>query len=166
MTEFSCFSRNRSTCVEQLDDQTLKASCRLQDTLTEVYVEIEVCLPDLEITRVNGEVIRTTEDKCLDPTKALQKVLGIRIGAGMLKIIRGLLSENAAYGQIRFMLEECCYGVILAFTKDTLRFNTDDQAWEEKYFQEMARDNPRMYDRCAAFAPGSSLVEGIKPPPE
>lgn len=166
MANLLCYSRNRSTSVEQVDGQTLRSVCRLQDTLTDARVEITVRLPDLEITDVFGEVRRTYREECRGASGALRKVIGTRIGSGMLKIIKGLVGEGTACGQLGFMVEECCHGVILSFTKDTLvatpRPKDIDKA--AGFYAEMVKKNIRLYNRCAAFAPGSRLVEGIEPP--
>jgi hypothetical protein len=54
MNNILTHKRNRATCVEQMDDYTMKSCCRFQDTFTEAYVEIMVSLPDLEITGATG----------------------------------------------------------------------------------------------------------------
>ena len=158
------FSRNRSTSVEQMDQQTMRASCCLQDTRTEAFVEIQVRLPDLEITSVRGEVFRTDLQEGPVSTESLQKVVGVRVGAGMLKIIKGLIGEDHTEGQLTFMVEECCHGIILAFTKETLNQAPRGQDLPAEVFRDMVKANIRLYNRCAAFAQGSSLVEGIEPP--
>jgi len=158
------FSRNRCTSVEQIDEHTLRSSCRLQDTLTDASVEILVRLPDLEITRATCEFRRTMQEECLNTGEAVKKVVGVRIGPGLLKIIKGLVGEATDCRQLAFMMEECCHGVILSFTKDTLSQAPKDMALTKEFYAEMVKQNIRMYNRCAAFAPGSSLVEGVEPP--
>jgi len=159
-----CFSRNRCTSVEQIDDQTIRSSCRLQDTLTDASVELLVKLPDLEIIHATGKFHRTIQKECLSPDDALKKVLGVRIGSGMLKIIKGLIGETSECKQLAFMVEECCHGVILSFTKDSLDQAPKDIALTKEFYANMIKGNIRLYNRCAAFAQGSSLVEGIDPP--
>ncbi|MGA8181653.1 MAG: hypothetical protein WB792_16455 [Desulfobacterales bacterium] len=164
MTDILSFSRNRCTTVEVIDDQTIRSSCRLQDTLTEVFVEITAQLPDLEITAVKGKVRRTPRKECLDSTQFLQKVIGVRIGPGMLEITKGLLGESTECKELIFMVQECCHGVILSLTKDILLKAPEDLEGKTEFFSEMVRNNIRLYNRCAAFAAGSRLVEGIEPP--
>lgn len=164
MVDILTFSRNRCTSVEQLDDHTMRSTCRLQDTLTEAFVEIMVKLPDLEVTRVTGEVRRSHQKEYLKPVESLKKVVGVRIGPGMQKIIRGLIGETTKCKQLVFMVEECCHGVILSLTKDVLIKAPPDTKGKKDFFVQMVKANIRMYNRCAAFAPGSSLVEGIEPP--
>ena len=158
------FTRNRSTSVEQIDAQTLRSTCRLQDTLTDATVTIEVKLPDLEIIAAQGRFKRTCRQGCSDIAGALPKVIGVRIGSGMLKIIRGLIGEATSCQELAFMIEECCHGVILAFTKDTLVAVPETEPEKTAFFAQMVKDNIRLYNRCAAFREGSSIVEGIDPP--
>ena len=164
MPDVPMFIRNRCTSVEQVDETTIRSTCRLQDTLTGAKVEILVKLPDLEIIEAYGEVARTYRDECLDQSGPLKKMVGVRIGSGMLKIIKGLIGEDSSCSQIGFMVEECCHGVILAFTKDTLMQAPRDKELTPDFYKEMVKANIRLLNRCAAFAPGSSMVEGIEPP--
>ena len=164
MLDILSFSRNRCTSVEQVDDNTVKSTCRLQDTLMEAVVEITVKLPDLEIIGIKGEVYRSTQKECLEPLDYLQKVIGVRIGPGMLKIIKGLVGEATECKQLSFMVEECCHGIILAFTEDTLISSPRPNELEKtkEFYRKMVKENIRMFNRCAAFSPGSSLVEGVE----
>ena len=159
-----CFSRNRCTTVEQIDGETLRSTCRLQDTLTDARVELRVKLPELEITEARCEFNRTFLTACEDPSEAVKQVEGVRIGPGMNKIIRGKLGAATDCRQLTFLVEECCHGVILSFTRETLQQVPEDFELTSEHFQQMVRDNIRLYNRCAAFAPGSSIVEGIEPP--
>ena len=158
------YSRNRCTSVEQLSDHTLKSCCRLQDTLMDASVEIMVQLPDLDITDVKAKVHRSYRAECMKPSDYLKSVVGTRIGPGMLKIIKGLVGETEYCKQLAFMVEECCHGVILSFTKGVLDSAPDDEEGMKQFFATMIKDNIRLYNRCAAFAPGSSITEGIEPP--
>jgi hypothetical protein len=163
MPDLTTFTRNRCTSVEQIDDQTLRSCCRLQDTLTDAMVEVEVKLPDLEIIHAAGEIRRTYRRTCMNIDDALQKIVGVRIGSGMLKIIEGLLAEVTECAELAFMVEECCHGVILSFTKGTLKDVPESPREKKKFFADMIRENTRLYNRCAAFAPGSSIVGDIPP---
>ena len=132
--------------------------------MTEAWIEITVRLPDLEMIAARGEFPRAVN---MDDSKidiALQKVIGVRIGSGMLKIIEGLIGEVTDCKEIAFMVEECCHGVILAFTKDTLQTIPETEDAKKDYFANMVKENIRLYNRCAAFRPGSPIVEGIDPP--
>ena len=166
MANILCFSRNRCTAVEQMDEQTMRSSCYLQDPLREASVEILVKLPDLEISSAGGKVMRSVGGEKMDVVESLQKVVGIRIGPGLRKILRGVMGKSAIHKQLTFMVEECCNGVILAFTKEVMLSAPQDKWMEKEYFENRVRSNPRLYNSCAALAPGSPLVEGIERPGE
>jgi len=166
MARILTFSRDRCTSVEHKDDGLLISTCRLQDTLTEAWTEITVRPPDLELVSVKGSILRSSRGEEGDYSETLGVLSGIRIGAGMLKIIEGMLQDTPCRGLLAFMVEECCHGVILSFTKDVLVKSprpTEPDA-EKEFYRKMVGENIRLYNRCAAFAPGSSLVEGIEPP--
>ncbi|KPK29430.1 MAG: hypothetical protein AMK69_06575 [Nitrospira bacterium SG8_3] len=163
MADILCFSRNRCTSVEQMDENTMRSSCRLQDTLTDAVVEVMVKIPDLEVMDVSGEMRRSVGEQEIQVVDALKKVIGIRVGPGMRKIIKGLIGKSEIERQLAFMVEECCEAVILTFTKDVLLNAPKDKLKEREFFENMVRSNPRLYNSCAALAPGSPLVEGIKP---
>jgi hypothetical protein len=164
MAKILCFSRNRTVQVEKLDEQTMRASCRLQDPFLEAYAEIKVKLPDLEIIGAQGKISRSLQEVEFDVTESLQKALGIRIGPGLKKILRGVMGQSAVEKELTFMVEECCGGVILAFTKEVMLEVPQDRDQEKDYFKNRVKTNIRLYNSCAAFAPGSPLVEGITPP--
>jgi hypothetical protein len=164
MPGVTCFSRNRCTSVEQTDGQTVRSVCRLQDTFIEAFVEVLVKLPDLEITGIRAEVERAEKTSCLGPKDSFGKVIGVRIGPGMQKIFDGLLGGLGECRQLIFMLEECCHGVILSFTKGEVQKFPRDEAAAIKYLADDVRKHIRLYNRCAAFAPGSRIVEDIEPP--
>jgi len=158
------YSRTRTTSVERSSPDTLHAACRLQDNLMDAEVTITVGLPDLDITAIEPRVHRDERGSCLAALDALENAVGVRIGPGMAKIIQGLVGEEFPCRQLVFMVEECCHGVILYFTKDELALVPDDEDEAREHFANLIRKNIRLYNRCAAFAPGSSITEGIEPP--
>ena len=163
MTTTLKFSRNRCASVEIVDEQTMEATCSLQDSLTEAFVRLRIKLPDLEIIAAEGKFTRTPHRMCDDIQPALKKIAGVRIGAGMKKIIRGLTGEVSECKELPVLIEEACHGVILAFTKDMLERVPKEAERERAFFTKMVKENIRLYNRCAAFAPGSPLVEGLEP---
>jgi hypothetical protein len=164
MANLLCYSRNRATNVEQIDDATLISVCRLQDSLTDAEVALHIRLPELEIIDAEGRIKRSRGSACAGVESALAKVVGVRIGAGMKKIIRGLVGEETDCMEVAVLVEECCHAVILAFTKEMLCQVPEALALEKDFFANMVKENIRLYNSCAAFAPGSPIVEGIDPP--
>ncbi len=161
MTTILNYSRNRSTSVEQVDDQTLVSTCSLQDTLTDAFVRVRIQFPELTILSAEGKFNRTADGQSVPASEALAKIKGVRIGAGMKKIIRGLISEVTDNAELPYLIEESCHAVILAFTKDALALAPKGNAKSTEFFKKMVQENIRLHNSCAAFAPGSPLVEGI-----
>lgn len=162
MPEILSFSRNICTFVEQIRDDLMTSSCRLQDTLMDAYVEISVKIPDLEISGIKGRLERSFSGEQIDVEEAFKKILGTRVGPGIKKIIRGFTGNSASEKQLAFMMEECCNGLILSFTKDQIKKIPKDPKKAKHFFENLVRENPRLYKSCAALSPGSPLVDNIK----
>ena len=156
------FSLNRCTCVERLEDNTLRSVCTLRDTFTSASVEIVSRLPDLEIVSAHGQFHHEWL-RVADIDEIFAKLKGMRIGAGMLKIINGLIGQREELRQLTYMVEECCQAVIISLTRDILVQAPESEEAKLEFFSNMVRENIRLYNRCAAFAPGSRLVEGTQP---
>lgn len=162
MPEILCFSRNRCTSIEQVDDRTLRSTCRTRDNLVDAGVEITAKLPDLEITRVECTVTAPHREANPVPRDDLQKLIGSRVGPGIKKIIWSAVERSPHAEQFAAMLDECCNGIILSFTKDVLIHAPKDKPGEKKFFAGMVRANPRLFNSCAALAPESPLMELLK----
>jgi hypothetical protein len=161
MADILCFTRNRCTTVEKVDDQTTRSTCRVQDTLLEAWVEILVKSPNLEIVGVRGQVRRSGAGDRADIDPDLQQVLGARVGPGIKKIIRGLIANGPWLETLSILLDECCNGVILSFTRDVLVLAPHDRAGEKDFFFNMVRANPRLYNSCAALSGDSPLMADL-----
>jgi hypothetical protein len=161
MADILCFIRNRSTTVERVDDQVTRSTCRVQDTLMEAWVEVLVKSPDLEIVGVRGQIRRSGEGDRTDISQDLQEVLGARVGPGIRKIIRGLIANGPLAETLSLLLDECCNGVILSFTRDVLIQAPQDRSGEKDFFSNMVRANPRLYNSCAALSEDSPLMADL-----
>jgi hypothetical protein len=163
MADIACFTRNRCTTVERVDEQTMRSTCRVQDTFMEAWVEILVKSPNLDITAAAGEIRRSGEGARTDISEDIRKVIGARVGPGIRKIIRGLIGEKPFVETLSVLLDECCNGVIMSFTRDVLLSAPKDPAGEKTFFSDMVRANPRLYNSCAALSGDSPLMEALEP---
>ena len=162
MAEILCFTRNRCTTVEALDERTTRSTCRVQDTVLDAVVEILVQAPDLEIIDIRGAVRRAGGRGDRDFSPDLRKVIGVRVGPGIKKIIRGLLGGLPLLEIWSTLLDECCNGVIMVFTKEVLLQVPKDPAGEKDFFSNLVRANPRLYNSCAALSSHSPLMGGLE----
>ena len=156
------FSLNRCTAVEKLAEDRLLSVCRFQDGFTTAEVAIEVKMPDLNIVAVEGSFAHDYFPTVENLQERLDKVVGVRVGSGMLKIIKGLLGEDENLDQLVYMIEECCHGVILSLTRKVLLKAPDDEAGKFAFYSKMVQKSVRLYDRCAGFAKGTPLVAELE----
>lgn len=156
------FARSRTTSVEEVATGLLRTVCRLNDTLAEMRVEMQVKLPDMEIAEVTGSIDRCFDSSEYKVLELLPGLAGVRVGPGMAKIFKGLVGEAAADSQLLFMVEEACHGVILSSTKDMASMAPNEDDLPADLFREMARANTRLVGRCAAYAEDSPMVKGVR----
>lgn len=162
MPDILCFSRNRCNTVEQVDERTIRSTCRIQDNLMDARVEIVVGLPDLEIIRVQGEISRSPNQKETIVLEDLQNITGSRVGPGIKKVIRSAIEHLPYPEQVAALIDECCNGIILSFTRDVLIHAPKDKTGEKEFFAGMVKANPRLYNSCAALSSNSPLMEFLE----
>ncbi len=164
MAHLISFSRSRCTTVEESSEGIMTCVCRITDNLLDARVQLQAALPDLEIMGVESRIDASRISGMAAAQERLQSLLGVRIGPGMLKIIKGLMGDDPACVELGFMAEECCHGAILSLTKSTLKNAPLEPSDSRDHFSQMVEKNMRLYNRCAAFAKGSTLLDGIEIP--
>lgn len=162
MAHIISFSRSRCTTVEESHEGIMTCACRVTDNFLDARVQIQAAIPDLEIMAVQSRIDHCRMEGMAVAEDRLQNLLGVRIGPGMLKIIKGLMGDDPACAELAYMAEECCHGAILSLTKEELKKAPLRPAESRDFFSRMVQKNKRLYNRCAAFADGSSLLEGIE----
>ncbi len=154
------FSRIRHTRVEEDRDGLLSSICYLRDNTQEMKAILQVEPPELEIKGIEI-MFRDKKDGWQKISEEqFHPLIRSRIGPGIFKMIKSHIQEP----QIAFILEECCRGVILSFTRQDLLNSPrpDDDEEAIKYYAEMVKENVRLYGRCAAFSKGSRIVKEIE----
>lgn len=156
------FMRNKVVDVDPTQDGSLDLRWRVTDTWLEASLELKVGVPDLEIQEIQGRILRAPHPECLRALDLLPKVLGVRVGPGLRKIVDGLLGGATGCPELAEGVLEACNGVILHFTVPQLKATERGSEGERKErFQEMLRFNPRLVGSCVAFAQDSPLMEGL-----
>jgi len=159
------FTRNKVVEVEPLDDGDLSVCWRLVDTFTAREIRTIFRLPDLEIISTEARLLRSPHPECTQASPLFQKVVGVRVGPGVRKIVQGLLGGETGCREWADGILESCNAVILHFTAPQIR-ETEKGAEEDrrKKFQGMVKLNPRLRRSCIAFADDSPLMEGMQRP--
>lgn len=156
------FTRNKVVEVEPMGDGQLAVSWRLVDSLLEAGIRVKIRPPDLEITEVKTEVVRSAHPECVSAPDLIEKAVGVRVGPGMRKIVHGLMGGKAGCNELAEGVLECCNAVILHFTLPQIQAR--DGASEEERLEmtrAMLRMNPRLVRSCVAFLDDSPIMQGL-----
>ncbi len=154
------FIRNKTVEVEPLGDNSLSVLWRLGDSLTQAEVRLKVRLPDLEITEAGARFQRSPHPECLPACDSVSKIVGVRVGPGLRKIVEGLMGGNAGCSELIEAVLECANAVILHFTVPQIQAGAKlDEEARRKRYQDMVRFNPRLAGSCIAFAEDSPITK-------
>jgi hypothetical protein len=156
------FLRNKTVTVQGAADGALRVVWRLVDDLSEIEVELTVKPPDLSITAAEARINNHTHPGYAEVADALEKVVGVRIGPGLRKIVTGLLPSAPGADELVEAVLESCNAVILHFTLPHIRAGekmSDEERREANI--KMLEMNPRMLGSCVAWQPGSPLLEAL-----
>ena len=157
------FMRNKVVEVEPLSEGMLSVSWRLVDSLTEAEIRLKFQLPDLEIKEAEARLERFPHPECSEAPKLIQKVVGVRVGPGLRKIVQGVMGGSSGCAELTEGVLECCNAVILHFTVPQIQANEKGTEEERRMrYQAMLRLNPRLVRSCVAFADDSPLMEGLR----
>jgi hypothetical protein len=134
------FLRNKVVEVSPLSDGSLAVSWRLTDDLLKAEVNLRVQPPDLEIVEIEG----------------------VRVGAGLRKIVQGLLGGPNGCSVLAHAVLESASAVILHFTRPVVQVG-ESLKGEEKLanLREMIKNNPRLVRSCVAFQDDSPIMQGL-----
>ena len=157
------FMRNKVVAVKPLSGGMLSVSWRLVDNLTEAEIRMKFQPPDLEIKEAEARLERFPHPECSEAPKLIQKVIGVRVGPGLRKIVQGIMGGSSGCAELAEGVLECCNAVILHFTVPQIQENEKGTEEERRMrYQAMVRANPRLMRSCVAFADGSPLMEELK----
>lgn len=157
------FMRNKVVEVEPLSDGMLSVSWRLVDSLTEAEIRLKFQPPDLEIREAEAHLGRFPHPECSEALKLIQRVVGVRVGPGLRKIVRGVMGGSSGCAELAEGVLECCNAVILHFTVPQIQANEKGTEEERRMrYQAMLRLNPRLVRSCVAFADDSPLMQGVE----
>lgn len=162
------YQMNTHTTVEPLEQGLWRIVLRNEDNLFCAEVTLDVKAPALDIRRAELAVKRDDLGLMSDLADASEKLVGIRVGPGMTKIVRGLLGGANGSDRIAELVLEAMEMLINAITVPELRKATEAAGAEIQLASDGPRvflndrvisgdmaakmaANPRLKDSCAAF---------------
>ena len=156
------FLRNKVVEVSPQDDGRLAVSWRQTDDLLKAEVDICVQLPDLEIVEATAELSRLVPPAWSQAGELIKKIEGVRVGAGLRKIVQGLLGGPQGCPILVHAVLESANAVILHFTRPGLE-NLEMLKGDERLagLREMIKNNPRLVRSCVAFQDDSPIMQGL-----
>ncbi|MBT8364474.1 MAG: DUF2889 domain-containing protein [Deltaproteobacteria bacterium] len=156
------FLRNKVVEVEPQPDGSLAVSWQLTDDLLKAEIHIKVQPPDLEIVAAEAQLGRLVPQAWSSAPELIKKIEGVRIGAGLRKIVQGLLGGPKGCPVLAQAVLESSNAVILHFTRPGLQAG-ELLADEDKlnFLRDMIKNNPRLVRSCVAFQDDSPIMQGL-----
>ena len=157
------FLRNKVVEVNPLTDGSLAVSWRLTDDLLKAEVYLIVQPPDLEIVQAEAALDRLFPRAWSTAPELIKKIEGVRVGAGLRKIVQGLLGGPNGCSVLAQAVLESANAVILHFTRPVVQVGERLEG-EAKLanLREMVKNNPRLVQSCVAFQDKSPIMQGLR----
>ena len=157
------FLRNKVVEVSPQSDGSIAVSWRQTDDLLKADVNITVQLPDLEIVEATAELSRLVPPAWLKAGELIKKIEGVRVGAGLRKIVQGLLGGPQGCPVLVHAILESANAVILHFTRPALQVFEGLEGDEMLTgLKEMVKNNPRLVRSCVAFQDDSPIMQKVE----
>ncbi len=162
------FQSHNLTVVEELEPGLWRITLRADDNLFSAKIMIDVKAPALDIRSATLEVTRDVFGQIPDLADVAKKLIGVRVGPGMTKIVREIVGGASGSDRIAELLLEAMEMLVNAITVPELRKATELGGTRPEVFGdesvtelndrviglEMIKKlaaNPRLKDSCAAF---------------
>ena len=157
------FLRNKVVEVNPRSDGSLSVSWRLTDDLIKAEVALTVRPPDLEIVEAEAKLERLVPRVWLSAPELIKKIKGVRIGAGLRKIVQGLLGGSNGCSMLVHAVLESSNAIILHFTRPVLQVGEGLEGDEKlANLREMIKNNPRLVRSCVAFQDDSPIMQDLE----
>jgi hypothetical protein len=156
------FLRNKFVEVEPRADGSIAVSWRLTDDLLTAEVDIKIQLPDLEIVAAEARLGRLVPKSWAAAPGLIKKIEGVRVGAGLRKIVQGLLGGPQGCPVLAQAVVESANALILNFTRPVVQ--TGEHLGDDEklvFLKEMVKNNPRLVRSCVAFQDDSPIMQEI-----
>jgi hypothetical protein len=157
------FLRNKVVEVEPQPDGSLGVSWRLTDDLLAGEVHLNVQPPDLEIVTAEARLERLVPEPWSVAPTLIKKIEGVRIGAGLRKIVEGLIGGPKGCPVLAHAVLESSNAVILHFTRSVIQAGESLEGVDKlTHLREMIKNNPRLVRSCVSFQDNSPIMKGLE----
>ncbi|MHA1378951.1 MAG: DUF2889 domain-containing protein [Candidatus Helarchaeota archaeon] len=146
------YSKHKYVDIVEKDEKKLKIRATLEDFLFDGEIKIEVQVPQMEILSAKGIIRRTFFEGCQGSLEKLNKLVGLRIGPGIIKIVYSVLGKTKGCDYLASLAVECCEGAILGLTVGPL-YNAVPQIKKMKDVttKKLIKMMPNLKNSCIAF---------------
>ncbi len=162
------FQSHNLTTVEEVESGLWRITLRADDNLFSCSVVLDVKTPALDIRSARLDVGRDALGLVPDLSEAEKKLIGVRVGPGMTKIVREVVGGPSGSERVGELVLEAMEMLVNAVTVAELRKATEnggiepndhgdptvrdlnDQVIGLEMIRKLAA-NPRLKDSCAAF---------------
>ncbi len=162
------FQLHNLTVVEDLETGLWRVTLRAEDNLFASTIILDIKAPALDIRAISLEIARDVFGMVPDLTEAEKKLVGVRVGPGMTKIVREIVGGSSGSDRVAELLLEAMEMLVNAITVPELRKATElgpsqphgerndtvtvlnDRVIGLEMIRRLA-SNPRLKDSCAAF---------------
>lgn len=162
------FQMNNLTTVELLAKGLWRITARTDDDLFSAEVVLDVKAPALDIRMASIKIRRDELGIAPDLSDATEKLVGVRVGPGMTKIVRGVIGAEGGSRRMAELVLEAMEMLVNALTvselrkaaasiAETVRLEHDgpkvflnDVLMGDEHVRMMA-ENPRLKDSCVVF---------------
>lgn len=162
------FQTNQLTTVEEVARGVWRVTARTDDDLFSASLLLDIRTPALDIQAARFDVSRDELDLVQDLSPAMEKLVGVRVGPGMTKIVRAVVRDEGGSERVAEMVIDAMEMLINALTVPQLRKATDavgqpatldgdgpkvrlnNVLLGEEQIKLMG-GNPRLKDSCVAF---------------
>jgi len=165
---FLDFQNHHLVTVEMKEHGLWRIKARSEDNIFAAQVTLDVKLPALDIRHASVEVTRDEIGLLPDLSPAIERLVGVRVGPGMTKIVRGVLGGPKGSDRIAELTLEGMEMLVNALTLPELRRGVETAGTALKHEKDgpkvflndtvigleavrVMASNPRLKDSCIAF---------------
>ncbi|MCA1962018.1 MAG: hypothetical protein LDL33_14635 [Desulfomonile sp.] len=162
------FQTNQLTTVEEVARGLWRVNARTDDDLFSASLVLDISTPTLDIRSAGFNISRDELGLLHDMSPAMEKLVGVRVGSGMTKIVRAVVRDEGGSDRVAEMVIDAMEMLINALTVPQLRKATESVGQPaaldgdgpkvrlnnvllgEEQIKLMA-ENPRLKNSCVAF---------------